>query len=697
MNQTCIVVLIVLVLLLFCCCLCFIAVAGMGLAIQFFGEGDVTWDFEVGTPTETPIVLRPTLQPTDVPQSAQPTAESQTDSKEGSPRVEIVENELVPMDTLRTLEEAVIPPNNLIDLAERLQGRENIPETVAAPIVPLRVGDKDVMWVTNVDTNENSQINVTLQYVTEHVYFWIEDGIPFDADDLAELVETFEAEIYPTNREFFGSEWSPGVDGDPHLYIIYADDLGFGLAGYFSSADENHPLAHEYSNAHEAFVLNADNLRLSGDFTLGVLAHEFQHMIHWYRDRNESSWLNEGFSELAAFINGYDVGGFDYLYTSEPDMQLNDWPNDSSATTPHYGAAFLFVNYFLNRFGEDVTKSLVAHQENGMSSVDAVLDELNITDPLSGEDIQADDVFLDWVIASYLQDDAVADGRYTYQNYPNAPSPSVFESIYTCPSDTMTRDVHQYGVDYIRIDCPGSYNLHFEGSIPVGVLPMDAYSGEYAFWSNKGDESDMTLTRSFDFSDHEGPLTLTYWTWYDLEEDYDYLYLEVSLDGENWQILTTPSGTPEDPSGNSYGWGYNGLSGGDGSWIQEKVDISQYSGQQVQIRFEYITDAAVNGEGLLLDDVAIPEVDYYSDFEVDSGGWDAAGFVRIRNVLPQTFKLALIKMGDTIEVEFVELSTDNVANIPLEIGEDVDEVIFVVTGTTRYTRQKAAYRFEITQ
>ncbi|MBC8507541.1 MAG: immune inhibitor A [Anaerolineales bacterium] len=688
MNKTLIVILVILVSTLLCCCMCFVLVAAGGLAVQFFQDGDVSWDVELGPPTETPIVLRPSLQPTEQPAVGE----------DGTPpQVEYPGNGPVPVDTLRTLEDAVIPPNDLRDLAKRLQGRENIPLTVDAPVFPLQVGDKDIMWVTNVDTNENSQIDVTLQYVTDHVYFWIEDGISFDKDDLAELVETFEAKIYPTNREFFGSEWSPGVDGDPHLYIIFADDLGFGLAGYYSSADENHPLAHEYSNAHEAFVLNSDNLHLTGEFTLGVLAHEFQHMIHWYGDRNESSWLNEGFSELASHINGYDVGGFDYLYTSDPDIQLNDWPNDSGATTPHYGASFLFVDYFLDRFGDDATKALVAHPENGLASVDAVLNEMNISDPLIGKPILADDLFLDWVLATYIDDPSVADGRYNYKNYPASPTTSPTESIYSCPTESLTRDVHQYGVDYIRIACAGTYNLHFEGSVQVGVFPQEAYSGAYAFWSNKGDESDITLTRSFDFSEHLGPLTLTYWTWYDLEEDYDYVYLEASIDGENWQILTTPSGTPEDPSGNSFGWGYNGLSGGDGHWIQEIVDISQYSGQEVQLRFEYITDAAVNGEGLLLDDIAVSEVDYFADFEADSGGWEAAGFVRIRNILPQTYRLALIKVGDRTEVEFIELSADNVADIPLEISDDVDEVILVVTGTTRYTRQKAAYRFEITQ
>ncbi len=691
MNRTVWILIIILVVVLFCCCLCFVALAGAGVAVQSLQDGGTTWEWEAGPPTATPVVVRPSPGSTEVDTNATPTPEDQDPASPHASEALSAEE----MDTLQTLNAAVVPVNDLLELAQRLEGKENIPLTIAAPANPLQVGEHQVMWLTNVDTNESFQVDVTLEYVTDHVYFWIEDGVDFEEQKLAALTETFENEIYPTNRAFFGSEWTPGVDGDPHLYIIYAGGLGYGLAGYFSSADEYHPLAHEYSNAHESFVLNADTIALSGDFTLGVLAHEFQHMIHWYRDRNESSWLNEGFSELAAFINGYDIGGFDYLYTLDPDLQLNDWPNDPSATSPHYGAAFLFVNYFLDRFGEQATQALVAHPDNGMASVDAVLQELNISDPLSGAPISADDVFIDWVLATYLQSSSVADGRFVYNNYPNAPLTSATESIYECPSEMRTRDVHQYGVDYYRIACQGEYNVHFEGSVQVGVLPANPRSGEYAFWSNKGDESDMTLTRNFDFREHDGSLTLTYWTWYDIEADYDYVYLEASVDGERWQILNTPSGTNLDPSGNSYGWAYNGLSGGDSRWIEERVDISQFAGQEVQLRFEYITDAAVNGEGFLLDDIAIPEVGYASDFEADSGGWEAAGFVRIRNELPQTFSLAMISIGETTRVERIPLGPDNAVDIPVTIDGDGNEVIFVVTGTTRYTRQTAAYRFEI--
>jgi immune inhibitor A len=67
---------------------------------------------------------------------------------------------------------------------------------------------------------------------------------------------------------------------------------------------------------------------------------------------------------------------------------------------------------------------------------------------------------------------------------------------------------------------------------PRSLLPVDPTSGDYAFWSNYGDESDMTLTRTFDFTAVSGPLTLSYNTWYDLETDYDYLYVLASEDGK---------------------------------------------------------------------------------------------------------------------------------------------------------------------
>jgi hypothetical protein len=611
-----------------------------------------------------------------------------------TPVVEVTRPPLVdvPIDTLETLQTTIVPENNPVELACRLEGKCNIPETLDPPLAPRQVGEQDEFWATDVGTNENFRLTATLEYVTPHVYFWVENGVNFDEDEMKSLVDTFENQMYPTNREFFGSEWSPGIDGDEHIYILYARGIGFSIAGYFSSADEAHPLAHEYSNGHEMFLFNADNVDLGEEFTYGVLAHEFQHMIHWYQDRNETSYLNEGFAELAAFLNGYDIGGFDWLYSTDPDLQLNDWPNDPNATSPHYGAGFLYLAYFLDRFGEDATKALVKDPENGLDSVDNVLNQIGATDPVTGQLIGADDLFMDWAATNYLLDGSVGDGRYTYHNYPSAPQTSATESVYDCPTDAMGRNVKQYGVDYIQINCSGDYTLRFEASTVARLLPEDPHSGSHAFWTNKGDESNMTLTREFDFSDVTGPITFSFRTWYDIEEDYDYVYFEVSEDGEHWQIITTPSGTGEDPSGNSYGWAYNNVTNG---WIEESIDLSDYAGKKVFVRFEYVTDAAVNGEGMLIDDVSVEAIDYFTDFEFDDGGWDAAGFVRIQNALPQTFRLALIKQGSSTTVEMIEVSDDQTAEIPISIGGDLDSVTLVISGTTRFTREVGSYTVEI--
>jgi immune inhibitor A len=621
------------------------------------------------------------------------TALSPTDTGTPTPEPALTRPPVVsiPTDTLESLKSTIVTENDPIGLACRLEGKCNIPETMAAPTAPRTVGDKDTFWVSNVETNKNFKVNATLQYVTPHVYFWVQDGVNYDQGELKALADTFENKIYPTDREFFGSEWSPGIDQDIHVYILYAGGLGSSIAGYFSAADEVPPQAHEYSNAHEMFLFNLDNTRLGDEFTYGVLAHEFQHMIHWHLDRNETSWINEGFSEVAAFLNGYDIGGFDWLYISNPDLQLNDWPNNQNATSPHYGAGFLYLTYFLDRFGEDATKALVKDLDNGFDSVDNVLAGIHAVDPATGQPIRADDVFMDWAVTNYLLDGSVGDGRYVYHNYPGASSASATETISTCPTEKMTRNVHQYGVDYISINCSGDFTLTFTGSTVTRLLPANAYSGNYAFWSNKGDESDMTLTHEFDFTNVSSPIEIDYHTWYDLEKDYDYVFLEASEDGVHWQILTTPSGTAEDPSGNSYGWGYNNVTNG---WIEEKVDLSQFAGKKVSLRFEYVTDAAVNGEGFLLDDVSIAAINYSSAFEADAGGWAGDGFVRVQNILPQTFRLALILKDVATTVKMIPVNTDQTAEIPLSLKSG-EQAILVVSGTTRFTRDLGAYQIVI--
>ncbi len=596
-------------------------------------------------------------------------------------------------ETEALLEETVIPVRDLHELAVRLRGLPpDTPRTSNQGVSPdYEVGTRRLFHASNVDTEEQFDLYAILEYKTEHVYMWVEEGESVDQDDLKAAADLFEEETYATNRAFFGSEWSPGVDNDPHLSILHATNLGRSVAGYYSSADEFVSEVREDSNEMEMFYINIDNVCPDSSFYNGVLAHEFQHMIHWYNDRNEETWLNEGFSELATYLNGFDVGGSDYLFTDAPDTQLNTWPSGPGVAGPNYGGAYLFTSYFLGRFGSDATKALVAHEENSFTSVEDVLRE-------QGSDLAYEDLFGDWVVANLLDDPTVDDGRYGYEDI-DPPAVDIettyFQNAYPV-SERAT--VHQHGTDYIELQGQQPLTITFTGSTQVGLVDTTAHSGQYVWWSNRGDDSDMSLTRAFDLSG-VSEATLSYWAWYDIEEDWDYTYVEVSIDaGQTWQILETPSGVGTNPNGNSFGWGYTGQSG-DGEkpeWIKEEVDLSNYAGQPVLLRFEYITDDAVNRPGFVLDDVGIPELGYLSDFEADKGGWESAGFVRHANVLPQRWLVQMILFGPDTTVKRLELEQDQSGLSTLSLSEDYDRAVITVSGLAPVTTEWASYSYEIT-
>ena len=673
------------------CCVCAVVATGAGLLAYRLGPIRLasTPSISVVTTGNPPAeALTPTPPASSGETAATPTPEAQIDRPTVVPAVA--------EDDLKILDEAQVPVNNLDDLAERLKGIKNIPVTETPPPRPFQIGAVQKFWAMNNEESKAFQVDATLRYISPHLYFWIENGVQYSPADLQKLGDTFENKIYPTDRKFFGSEWTPGVDDDVHLYILYARNLGSTTGGYFSSYDEYDPKAYPYSNAHEMFLISADNEPLNDPYTYGTLAHEFQHMIHWNRDRNEQSWMNEGFSEVATLLNGLYNSNADQAYISNPDLQLNDWPNVPSAGAhePNYGASFLFLDYFLNRFGNKVTQDLVGNTQHGLESIDTTLAADHEIDPVTGKTITADDVFADWAATNFLDNPKVGDGRYTYQNFPQAPKAKETKRFSNCPTPQQDITVHQYGVDYLGFTCPGSYTLHFTGSTQVNLLDAQPHSGAYDFWSNMADESDTTLTHSFDFSQVTGPIQLHFSTWYDTEKDFDYVYLEARAAGGDWKILQAPHSTDSNPNGNSYGWAYTGNSGG---WIQEAVDLSAYAGKQVDIRFEYVTDSENLGDGFLVDDISIPQINYQTNFEQDSGGWDGAGFVRISNALPQTYRLSLISIGGTTTVQPITLNADQTANIPLKIGGDVREEVLVVSGTTRFTRQETSYQISVTK
>ncbi len=689
---------IVVVILLLCLCSCCIT----GTAALFFfisdpGNGGITM------PSPTPHLGE--LPPVDAPPATQTPAPIVV----APPSTEAEE-------TFQAIEAAIIPDADLHELGIRFLGVDPETPRVASTTNPdYPVGTEREFQVSNVDTDEQFTIIATLVYKTAHVYMWVENEQRYDEKKLRQAADLFEEHTYPTNREFFGSEWTPGIDGDPHLSILHAAGLGNTVAGYFSGPDEYVRAVREDSNEMEMFYINIENVTIGDDFYNGVLAHEFQHMIHFANDRNEETWLNEGCSELAMALNDrrhpgghYDVGGSDWAYVMAPDTQLTAWPEgvagDASA---NYGAAYLFMSYFLERFGEEATQDLVAHTENGIESVDQVLREFLELDMTHKE------VFADWTIANLLDDEAIEAGKYNYTELDLIFKPQT-DITYKPSSYPVTRssDVRQYGVDYIEVESREPLRFTFTGSTETKLINTQAHSGKYLWWSNRTDESDTRLTRIVDLSAAQ-TAALDFWAWYHIEEDWDYGYVMVGVTDNGripadlgssairWQILDDAGldCTSVDPNGNSFGCGFTGQSNG---WEQLHADLTPYVGQEIALRFEYITDAAVNQPGFAIDDVTLTvdnEIILDDDCEQEDSNWIGEGFVRHANVLPQEWSVQVVTYDGARPqaVQRLLLADETQGEWTLTFDNKVDRAIIIISALAPVTTERAPYQFTLTK
>lgn len=87
-------------------------------------------------------------------------------------------------------------------------------------------------------------------------------------------------------------------------------------------------------------------------------------------------------------------------------------------------------------------------------------------------------------------------------------------------------------------------------------------------------------------------MNLEFWTWYDIEYNYDYAMVEVSLDGRSYDLL-------------------GGFTGSSSTWQQKQYPLTNYTGKSIFIRFRYITDDYTLGEGIYFDDIT-PVVEWDS-------------------------------------------------------------------------------------
>ncbi len=620
----------------------------------------------------------------------QPSAVSRQSSSDQSP----TPSSQLPAEALekkRLLATADAPERDLVDLTIRLTDAESpVPRTTRNEPWGFALGDSHDFWVQIKGSGDYHQVPAGLLYETPHVYWFVEQGLEFDARSLHNVAERFESEIYPTNHYIFGWEWSPGVDNDPHLVILLASDLGGGVSAYQNNLDEYTRAVFPFSNEMELITASVEADQVDDPAFACTLAHEFQHVIQWAVDRDETTWLNEVFSLLACPLNGLQAEYADFIlkaFAEESDVQLNAWSVDQDQVASQYGASQLFGAYFLERFGKEAVQALAANPGNGLRGVDQTVQVLD-----AGPD--GDAFFADWVAANYLDDpsspDGGLEGRFGYRSL-DLPSITPFLAVDANSTPVEEKaTVGQYAADYIALNGPGEFQIDFAGATLVRPAPAAHHSGDYLWWGGREQESDATLSRESDLTGLN-EATLTFYAWYDIDQGFDYAYVTASTDGQRWSTLPGQKTVDSRSKALSFGHGYTSQSDG---WIQEQIDLTPYAGEKVQIRFEYVTDDGPLRPGFLLDDIEIPELGYRHDAESGDGGWAADGFLRQANLLPQEWLVQLLRPEGEPAVEQLQLNPDNSGRWTVTLGPD-ETATLAISGLTRDTAEPADYWFRI--
>lgn len=552
-------------------------------------------------------------------------------------------------------------------------------EPVLGP-AEYQVGDVHSFWLSDEEQHRYWQIDARLQIKTEHSYLYVDNETSFDMDDLQAAATLFESKILVNDRRVFGLEWTPGIDNDPRLTILVTHQMPAGIAGYFSSTDEYPKLMQPHSNEREMIYVTSDYLRDRSQFGQ-LLSHELQHMIHWNQDRSDAVWVNEGLSLLAEEINGYQsvLGGWQFW--QNPDVQLTNWAEDPDDRYRNYAASKLFLSYLGEHYGGyEIMSRLAADPAYG---IDGVTDVLRT----GGYQSSFEDVFADWVVANLVDDKSVDEGQYAYAlQQGNEPVPLAALG----PGTSYSGWVRQFGADYVEIRPSSSSRVVFRGSDQVRLVGSDPHSGQFAWWANRRDMLSSNLTREVDLAKVRNA-TLHFWTWYDIEENFDYGYVTVSTDeGRTWKILPGLYTTAQDPNKANYGYGYTGKSQ---KWLQERIDLSPYVGHKILLRFWYVGDPGQNQPGWMVDDISIPEIAFLDDAEQENSGWIVDGFVRSSNTVPQSYIVQVVEYGPQTTVRPLELDPSNYLEFAL--GDQTRRAILVISGATRWTSEAAPYQVQV--
>ncbi|MBP7634837.1 hypothetical protein KBA41_11770, partial [Candidatus Ozemobacteraceae bacterium] len=322
-----------------------------------------------------------------------------------------------------------------------------------------KVGDVETFWTKNIAENKFEQTRAVLKAIGTHCYVFVEEGKTVAEAAVAKVQTSFDTTIYPTDTSAFGSEWKPGVDGDERITLLMFDikdgfdpnGNGGYVGGYFFAGDEflqsqipaDVPVK---SNEREMFYLDINPADPTEDRYMSIVAHEFQHMIHFIHDPRERSWVNECCSQIAPYLCGFGHAGQIKSYMQSPDNSLTAWSQESPVA--NYGQVYLWGYYLMNRYlKNDADRrafftSLVADEAQGIAGFDKALKQFK-TDFRSS--------FTEFMVANFINNPKLDKGQYAYDETLNKLRLPAAGTISALPSEIKDK-VFLWSADTYKAD-----------------------------------------------------------------------------------------------------------------------------------------------------------------------------------------------------------------------------------------------------
>ncbi|MCD4654241.1 hypothetical protein K8T06_09925 [bacterium] len=389
---------------------------------------------------------------------------------------------------------------------ETPRGYTDLPcdHTPVGPPATVAIGSEWDWYIWSLNGMPEAELKpCTVRGSSEHAWLVVENtqwDVNVNQADVDEILNYFENEsigsfpskgIWDLNIGHFGIP-PDYLDQDGKIYIFYYD-FDISADGYFWSFDQGCDGSGSFSsNECDAIYLNCSDNSPSGDYMVAVLAHEFQHLIHYEQDANEASWVDEGCAELAMWLFGHP----DHIsmFNTNPDNNLTEWNGKWS----DYIKTYLWTLYFYEQFGgESSIFDFVSEQANGINGFENFFVD-------HGYSATFAHYFSQWTVANYLDDCSIETGQFGYAG-DNLPAFSTIAEHSTYPV-TQSTTVNHWATDYVK----------FTSSTPLTIKFQGEDAAKFTVWAVEMDATNETrVTKMVLDSVQDGEITL-----FDLGTDY---------------------------------------------------------------------------------------------------------------------------------------------------------------------------------